>query len=219
MKLVYTRHSKCRGRKAVGVRVSPQAQMVQKKLNPNKHLQAYLIGIALGDGNLSNPNGRATRLRITCDKKYPILLNRIKTSLEKLLPQNKVAIVNYNNYVDISCYSNYWENLIGWKAKGGSKIKQLVKIPKWVKDNKEYSVQCLKGLMETDGSIYMDRNYMMVNFVTYIPTLANDVIEIIKKLNFKPNLQKLKLRSHIKHTVRISKDAPKFIKLVNIQKG
>ena len=192
--------------------------MVLKKLSPNKHLQAYLIGIALGDGNLSNPNGRATRLRITCDKKYPVLLNRINASLKKLLPQNKVTIIDRGNCVDVSCYSNYWEGLVGWKAKGGSKIKQSVKIPKWAKDNKKYSIQCLKGLMETDGSIYTDRNYTTVNFVTYIPTLANDVIEIIKKLDFKPNLQKLKVGNHIKHTIRISKDTPKFIKLVNIQK-
>ena len=42
-------------------------------LNKDKGLQAYVIGLALGDGNLSNPNGKATRLRITCDKKYPFL--------------------------------------------------------------------------------------------------------------------------------------------------
>ncbi len=72
--------------------------------------------------------------------------------------------------------------------------------------------------METDGSIYTDRNYTTVNFVTYVPTLANDVMEIIKKLNFKPNLQKLKLESHIKHTIRISREAFEFVKLVNIQK-
>jgi len=69
--------------------------MALKKLSPDKHLQAYLIGVALGDGNLSNPNGRATRLRITCDKKYPLLLNNIIVSLKKLLPENKVTIIDY----------------------------------------------------------------------------------------------------------------------------
>jgi hypothetical protein len=47
------------------------------KLNPDKLLQAYIIGVALGDGDLSNPNGRAVRLRITCDKKYPRLIEHV----------------------------------------------------------------------------------------------------------------------------------------------
>ena len=194
--------------------------MKQKQLNPDKNLLAYIVGLSLGDGNLSNPNGRAVRLRISCDKKYPILLNRIKISLEKLLPQNKVSFVNRGeSCADVSCFSNYWENLLGWKAKNGSKIKQKVKIPTWVKENEKYSIQCLKGLIETDGSIYSDRGYKMVNFVTYIPNLANDVMDMIKSLDFKPNMQKLKISNNIKYTIRISRNAEKFIKTVKINKS
>jgi hypothetical protein len=46
-------------------------------LNADRQLQAYVIGLAIGGGNLSNPNGRAVRLRITCDTKYPALIARI----------------------------------------------------------------------------------------------------------------------------------------------
>jgi len=42
-----------------------------RRVSEDKKLHAYIVGLALGDGNLSNPNGRAVRLRITCDKKYP----------------------------------------------------------------------------------------------------------------------------------------------------
>jgi hypothetical protein len=45
-------------------------------LNPDPELQAYVIGLAIGDGNLSNPNGRAIRLRISCDTNYPHLLEK-----------------------------------------------------------------------------------------------------------------------------------------------
>jgi hypothetical protein len=77
-------------------------------LNENKLLQSYVIGLAIGDGNLSNPNGRATRLRITCDKKYPLLIERIISSLQSLLPQNKVSIVvRKDGCMDISVYSNH----------------------------------------------------------------------------------------------------------------
>ncbi len=47
----------------------------------------------MGDGNLSNPNGRAVRLRVTCDLKYPGILERIQLAIKKLLPKNKVSII------------------------------------------------------------------------------------------------------------------------------
>ena len=79
----------------MGVRLSPAAPMSYYRtppLNQDKNLQAYIIGLAIGDGNLSNPNGRAVRLRITCDNKYPGLIDRIARSLQKLLPKNKVGL-------------------------------------------------------------------------------------------------------------------------------
>ncbi|MEK7149457.1 MAG: LAGLIDADG family homing endonuclease [Patescibacteria group bacterium] len=194
--------------------------MKQKQLNPDKKLLAYIIGLALGDGNLSNPNGRAVRLRITCDKKYPFLIKEIQKSIRTLLPENKVSIVHRKgNCLDISCFSNYWESLLGWKAKEGSKIKQTVSVPFWIKKNRNHSIQCLKGLIETDGSIYSDRGYKMVNFVTYIPNLANDVIKMIENIGFNPNVQKLKISNNIKYTIRISRNAEKFIKTVKINKS
>jgi phosphotransferase system IIB component len=39
---------------------------------------AHIIDVALGDGNLSSQNGRATRLRVTRDNKYPAIIEQIK---------------------------------------------------------------------------------------------------------------------------------------------
>ena len=84
------------------------AKRVAPPLNPDRSLQAYVIGLAIGDGNLTNPNGRAVRLRITCDTKYPALISRISRALTELLPKNKVSIVRGNgNYVNVSVYSNH----------------------------------------------------------------------------------------------------------------
>ena len=94
-------------------------------LNPDKKLQAYIIGVAIGDGNLSNPNGRATRLRVSCDKKYPQLFDHIRKSLQFLLPKNKVSFVHRSkNCVDVSVFSNHLQKLLGWDSHGGSKYKQ-----------------------------------------------------------------------------------------------
>ncbi|MBI5221706.1 MAG: hypothetical protein HY979_02795 [Candidatus Magasanikbacteria bacterium] len=180
---------------------------------------AYLIGLAIGDGNLSNPNGRAVRLRITCDNKYPKLRQRIIEVIQEIMPKNKVAIaVRKQNCCDVSCYSNQWEKLLGWKAKNGPKHKQNIKIPTWILNNKKFSIECLRGLIETDGSVYSDRGYIMVNFVTIMPKLANEVLKMIVRLNFKANLYKIKTKNADKHTIRISKRTKEFIKTISLKK-
>jgi hypothetical protein len=110
---------------SVGNLGTPSKLVLSKRilpLNPDRELQAYVIGLAIGDGNLSNPNGRAVRLRITCDAKYPGLIAKIISSLKHLLPGNRVSLVGSSgNYVNVSVYSNHLEALLGWKASGGSK--------------------------------------------------------------------------------------------------
>ncbi|MEK7612137.1 MAG: LAGLIDADG family homing endonuclease [Patescibacteria group bacterium] len=181
---------------------------------------AYIIGIALGDGNLSNPNKRAVRLRVTCDTQYQNIINNICNAIHELLPLNKVSIIHRaKTYIDISCYSNKWEELLGWKASGGSKYVQKVSIPKWIKEDHNYIIPCLKGLIETDGSIYYDRSYKMVNFVTIIPQLAKDVLEMITKLGFQPYLyKKIETTKKSKYTIRISKNVEEFIAKIGIEK-
>jgi hypothetical protein len=44
---------------------------------------AYIIGVALGDGNLSK-NGGTTRLRVTCDNKYPKIITEITKHLKNI---------------------------------------------------------------------------------------------------------------------------------------
>lgn len=185
----------------------------------NKKNLSYLIGLAIGDGNLSNPNGRAVRLRITCDKKYPYIIEEVLETLKKIAPKNKVTkIKRKDNAIDISCYSNDWENILGWKAKSGSKIKQKISVPIWIKNNNNYIKNCLRGLFQTDGSIYMDRGYLTANFVTCIPTLTSDIVEMIKKIGFKPNVQTTVELKNNKYTIRINKNTAKFIKRIKLKK-
>lgn len=99
-------------------------------LTEDKELQSYVIGLALGDGNLSSPNKRALRLRITCDAKYPFLVAKIKDSLQKLFPQNKASISpRTDNYFNVSIYSNRLKEIIPWKVDSGTKFEQRASIP------------------------------------------------------------------------------------------
>ncbi len=171
----------------------------------NKENLSYVIGVAIGDGNLSNPNGRTVRLRVTCATQYPNLIRQIKKSIEKVFPHNKVSLVKRKEtYLDVSCYSNKWESILGWRASGGSKYKQSVSVPQWIKENKRYSMKCLQGLLVTDGSLYLDRGYRMINFTTVIPRLAQDVREMIVNLWFSSRIYRLKTKGKDKYVIKNS---------------
>lgn len=185
----------------------------------DKKILSYVIGIALGDGNLSNPNGRAVRLRITCDIKYPFVIEEIIKNLGIIAPRNKISkIKRKSKAIDISCYSNDWENVLGWRVGKGTKIIQRVSVPIWIKSSKLYSKHCLRGLMQTDGSIYKDRGYVFVNFVNHTENLARDVYFMIEKIGFNPNMQILKIGANNKYTIRVSKQTQNFIDAIKLRK-
>jgi len=149
------------------------------------------------------------------------LIERIIFLLQNLFPQNKIGIIKRSDScIDVSCYSNKLEKILGWKARGGSKIKQGVSIPYWIKKDVNYIKPCLRGLIETDGSVYNDRNYLMVNFVTVIPILAKDFSLLVKKLGYICNTQITKPKIGFpKYTIRITRQAKSFIKLTKVDKS
>jgi len=140
--------------------------------------------------------------------------------LERLFPNNKVTIVHNKKLscIDISCYSNQLEPLLGWRAKGGSKFQQQVSVPAWIKRSKKYAKACLRGLLETDGSLYNDRGYLMVNFTSTIAPLAQDVIDIIHFFGFRPHCYKIETKHKAKYVVRVSKGVKEFVEAIGFIK-
>ncbi len=195
-------------------------------ISNDKNLRAYIIGLAIGDGNLSKVN-HTTRLRISCDDKYPTLQKRITESLKLLLPNNKIGTVkNPKNCTDIYVYSNYLEKLLGWKATEGSKFIQNVSGPKWIHKSIKYKINYLKGIIETDGSIYCDRGYPMVMITTIIKDLAVELKDIVDSLGFKCHMyeidgrkNKYNYKRQIEYHIRLSKDVQKFLDLVKPNKS
>src|SRR6185503_6870882 len=104
-----------------------------------------------------------------------------------LLPDNRVSIVRgKGNFVNVSVYSNHLESLLGWKAMGGTKHPQQACVPQWIVGDSSLAIHCLRGLIETDGSIYTDNGYARVIFSTVIPVLAQQVLTMIVNLGFQP---------------------------------
>lgn len=213
MKLVNIRDSKSRVARLVGS--SPTSGTEKLKV-----IESYVVGVALGDGNLSNPNGRAVRLRVTCDKKYPKLSKEIVEKIQLLMPKNKVSTINKKkNAIDISCYSNKWPQILGWTPEKGPKHNQGIRIPKWIRSKSKYYKACLKGLIQTDGCIYTDRGYKMVNLTGINEQLLLDAKNLLTELGYKPQLYKFKTQNKDRYNLRISKNTEKLIKQLALEKN
>jgi len=160
---------------------------------------AELIGIILGDGNVfSYKKGKKIgvySLRIAGDLKkdknyhtnyiIPLCQNLFDISV-------KTQEFKNNNERFVSLYSrelvNYL-NMIGLKS--GNKIKNSLTMPKWIFENKDYMKACIRGLIDTDGSVFRmskkDPNLIRINFKNLNKRLLVDTRKIFIKLGYHPS--------------------------------
>jgi len=127
---------------------------------------AEFYGIMLGDGNsykTSFYNSRTDKrgvyvIRVVGHSKLDIdyLIDYVKPLIEKLFEVNvKVRKHNVRNFITLDAYGKQLVDFLELKGfSSGNKIKNKLKIPKWIKENKNYLKVCLRGLYDTDGSVY-----------------------------------------------------------------
>lgn len=158
---------------------------------------AEIIGIILGDGHVGEfKKGKKIRcymVRIAGnaidDKDY--LTNYIPKLFEKVF--NEKGSLHFSKKSKVGYFTLYGKNYIQFiKSKGiqsGNKKKNNQNIPIWIKQNKKYLSRCIKGLIDTDGSIHYisKRNLnLRINYTSYIPNLLKDVRKGLIELGFVP---------------------------------
>lgn len=184
---------------------------------------AEFFGIMLGDGNShrtcfykSRINKRGTyMIRIVGDinsgKNY--LLNYVKPLIEDLFNiAVKKGIYKGTNAMYLTCHSVQLIDFLEKKGfKPGNKIKNQLEIPNWIKNNKKYLISCLRGLYDTDGSVYKltNQNSHQICFTNVNIRLMNDVRDSLLKLGI--NCSKI---SNKDLYITKKSELRKFLKLV-----
>ena len=161
----------------------------EKKLKRSSTL-AELIGIILGDGSLTS-FPRTQALRVVCHSEQQNYINHVVTLIQKIL--NKRPTVRKRKdqkAADIVLYRCDLSKKLSIPC--GNKIKNKLRIPEWIKRSKIYSVNCLKGLFETDGCFCEDKsNYTcVIEFKNNCRSLLQDVYQILKGLGYHPQFGK-----------------------------
>lgn len=203
-----------------------------KKINlPNESEKlAEFYGVMLGDGNSHRTKRYKVgtySIRIVGDSRYdkeylinyvkPIIkdLFNIKVKNGKFKPKN-IGGFNSKNAMFIRADS---VQLIGFLEKKGfkpgNKIKNKLGIPKWIKSNNKLLRVCLRGIYDTDGSIYKlnNQNTTQIAFTNHNYVLLNDVRESLLCLGIKPS--KIIMGRKIYITKR--SELRKFFKLIGFK--
>jgi len=134
---------------------SAHCPLVQN-LDPRAY--AYLLGMYLGDGHITNePNG-ARRLRITLDDKYPEIMSECADAVRALMPDRRVGLLRREGCHDVYSYSNHWPCLFPQDGPGKKHTRPIL-LRRWqeriVYDH--FPELLLRGLIHTDGCRVINR--------------------------------------------------------------
>jgi intein/homing endonuclease len=125
------------------------------------------------------------------DKRYHIIY--LKRLIEEIFHLKAVEIkILQNNERFLDVYSiNLVKFFRSIGINPGNKIKNQSTIPAWVWEDKVFMRACLRGLVDTDGSIFRmskkDPNLLRISFTNYNNALIEDTRKAFIKLGFHPS--------------------------------
>lgn len=169
----------------------------RKNINrPTKSKElAEFVGVVLGDGGISNYQVTVT-LHAVDDKEYGIFV----ASLVKTLFNVPVGMYKSKTDTSITYYISRVK-LVDFCIKSlglvkGNKVKHQVDIPVWIKNNKEFLTACVRGLIDTDGSVFVHKykvdgkiyKYTKMTFTNNSEPLRVSVFEGLQRLEIPARL-------------------------------
>lgn len=161
---------------------------------------AEYIGIMMGDGTMSAYHIGIT-LNASDDAEYAVFVTQLIQNLFGVCP--KVYKRKNKNAVAITVTRKLLvEYLHELGLPIGNKIKQNLDIPSWITKNPAYAKACVRGLMDTDGSVFTHAysskgkkySYKKVSFTSASPALLTSVHTILLKNKIQSHISKTNLR-------------------------
>ena len=114
---------------------------------------AYLLGLYLGDGSISQHHRGVFRLRIFLDRAYPAIIGECEAAMAILAPGNRVSTIRSEiSNMDVpGAYSRHWPCLFPQHGPGMKHHRPIV-LEDWQRAIiDEYPWRFLRGLIHSDG--------------------------------------------------------------------
>lgn len=151
---------------------------------------AEFVGIMIGDGGITDYQITVTLHRVD-DENYSLFVEKLLKELFQVKPNKNYRQSVVNIRISRKKLVHYCQSIGLFQ---GNKIKNKVDIPDWVKNNKKYLIACLRGLFDTDGSVYIHRymskqkqyNYTNFCFTSRSLPLLLSVKSALQRFGFNP---------------------------------
>jgi hypothetical protein len=186
-------------------------------VKPGKSVElAEFAGILMGDGGISDRQVTIT-LHDTDDKEYSKFVIKLAEKIFGVKPSVYHSSKDSVNDIVISRTElvKFLTEKVGLPK--GNKVKQQFDIPAWIKGDRKFRVACVRGLFDTDGSVFTHRYKVNGKLYKYkklsFTSLSRPLIESVHKI-----LQGLGIGARVAQNkeVRIDSilDVDKYFKLV-----
>ena len=134
--------------------------VVENKFNKSKKSVdlAEFIGIVLGDGCLTRDQCQIS-LNLIDDKEY---LEHVVRLISKLFG-HRPSVVKYPKQTVARVIVTgvlFVKMMISFGLVVGSKVRQQVDIPDWIKSDENFLRACIKGLFDTDGGTFTHKHWV-----------------------------------------------------------
>jgi len=131
--------------------------LIKIQIPKKSKLLAEFVGIMLGDGNIS-----PYHIGITLSSEEKKYIEYVRTIICKLFGITP-AVFRHKRSKAVTIIVNRKELVnfcqkIGYRI--GNKVLHQVDIPEWIKKNKIFSKECVRGLVDTDGCFF-SHNYIV----------------------------------------------------------
>ncbi len=157
---------------------------------------AEFVGIMIGDGGIQERQVRISLNKET-DSEYSEFVVKLMKELFAVTP--KIYTRKNSRGIDITVSrTELVEFLFQLGLKKGNKLYQDVDIPSWITNSKKYSNACLRGMVDTDGSIFFETHiinnktysYPRLNFTSASGKLILQVYKILKGAGLNPTIRR-----------------------------
>ena len=164
------------------------------KLKLNNKM-AELVGAIIGDGCLYNKKYQYLLMlsgNIREDRKYYDNISRFLFKTINKKPTIKIHQRALRLIIQNKTLFNFFYGYLGMRYDGNKTYK--VKIPFLILKNLSFTKACLRGIVDTDGSVFTSdkpgsSDYPSIEITTVSKNLAFQIKNILKKLNYRVTLR------------------------------
>ena len=176
----------------------PQKSHRKKVILP-KHsvMMAEFFGIMMGDGGINNPWQATISLNAVKDALYAKYIVGLCKKLFRVTPVVRKRKKKKTLVISLASISIV-DFLVEQGLSRGNKLKNGLRIPRWILKKPLYRKTCVRGLVDTDGCLFIHTHkirgkvYKNIGlcFTSYSPELIYQVMDIFEEFKIMPHISK-----------------------------